>query len=186
MKPTKIPCEYLARGRSKRAALLFSAIRPLLAPGMTYLDIGCGTAPLTGFIDASFPPARYVGIDLNSEAIRACGVEYPHHTWFCMKSEAFAVEAHYDVIIHTGVNSRRFNDAEIHSRILDGPFPGPSVVLMEGGDYRDGPSDTREIYEEIGALYCAHGFIPDQEGGLIVDDFPVPVRRYTVFIAPGV
>jgi SAM-dependent methyltransferase len=184
MKPTKIPCDYLAREHSQRATVLFTAIRPYLVPGMTYLDIGCGTAPLTRFIDESFPPARYVGIDLNAEAIRACSLEYPHHTWLCVKCEDFPLDARYDVIVHTGVNARRFNDAQIHGRILDGPLPGPSVVLIESGDYQNGPSDTREIYDEIRELYRGHGFISSHEQVLVIDHFPVPIRRHTVFIGP--
>jgi SAM-dependent methyltransferase len=181
MKPTRIPCDYLVRDGSRRAEVLFAAIKPHLAASMEYLDIGCGTAPLTRFIDDSFPPARYVGIDLNGEAIDACTAEYPHHTWICVRSEAFPIESRYDVIVHTGINSRRFNDAEIHGRILDAPFSAPSVVLLESGDYHDGPSDTREIYEEIKDIYPGRGFRETREGVLTIPHFPVPVRRYTVF-----
>ena len=57
MKPTRIPCDYLVRGQAaERADVLFQAIRPHLKDGMTYLDIGCGTAPLARFIDEAFPP----------------------------------------------------------------------------------------------------------------------------------
>jgi len=181
MKPTKIPCDYLIRDNSPRAAILFETMRPHLRAGMTYLDIGCGTAPLTRFIDDCFPPARYTGIDLNSMAIDTCRGEYPHHTWVCTRSDAFAVET-YDVIIHTGINSRRFNDAEIHSRILGTPAGRPSVVLLESGDYADGPSDTREIYEEIRRLYRGRGFGIDREDVLVISHFPVPVRLYTVLV----
>ncbi|MBN2224003.1 MAG: class I SAM-dependent methyltransferase [Deltaproteobacteria bacterium] len=182
MKPTKIPCDYLGREGSRRAEILFSAIEPYLKASMTYLDIGCGTAPLTLFIDELLPPARYIGIDLNSEAIGACKSEYPHHTWLCIRSDAFVIEIHHDVVIHTGINSRRFNDAEIHGRILDTPDSGPSVVLLESGDYHDGPSDTHEIYEEIRELYRDRGFLLKREEVLVISHFPVPVRRYAVFI----
>jgi hypothetical protein len=183
MKPAKIPCDYLARELSQRAAVLFSAIRPHLSVRMTYLDICCGTAPLTRFIDESLPPVRYVGIDLNSAAIDACTAEYPHHTWVCTRSDAFAIETPYDVIIHTGINARRFNDAEIHARILCAPVSGPSVVLLESGDYSDGPSDTREIYEELVELYKSWRFRLDRQEVLVISDFPVPVRRYAVFVS---
>jgi hypothetical protein len=156
MKPTKIPCDYLGRGGSRRAEILFSAIEPHLKVSMTYLDIGCGTAPLTIFID--------------------------DHTWLCVRSDAFVIETHHDVVIHTGINSRRFNDAEIHGRILDTPDSGPSVVLLESGDYHDGPSDTHEIYEEIRELYRGRGFLLKREEVLVISHFPVPVRRYAVFI----
>jgi len=181
MKPARIPCDYLVRESSPRAAALFFAIRPYLKASMTYLDIGCGTAPLTHFIDEALPPARYVGIDLNSQAIGACKTEYPHHTWLCMKSDAFVIETGYDVIIHTGINARRFSDAEIHERILDASFAGPSAVLLESGDYHDGPSDTHEIYEELRQLYLVRGFRLEQELVLVISHFPVPVRRYAVF-----
>jgi SAM-dependent methyltransferase len=181
MKPTRIPCDYLVRDGSRRAEILFNAIGPHLTASMAYLDIGCGTAPLTHFIDGSFSPARYVGIDLNGEAIDACTAEYPHHTWICVKSEAFAIDARYDVIIHTGINSRRFNDAEIHGRILEAPFGAPSVVLLESGDYHEGPSDTREMYEEIREIYRGREFRERREEVVVISHFPVPVRRYTVF-----
>ncbi len=184
MKPAKIPCDYLAREGSPRAETLFSAIRPHLTAGMTYLDIGCGTAPLTRFIDESLAVARYVGIDLNSAAIDACKTEYPHHAWLCARSDTFVIEVGYDVIIHTGINARRFNDAEIHGRILGAPFSGPSVVLLESGDYRDGPSDTHEMYEEISGLYGGHGFRLERQEILVISHFPVPVRRYAVFVRP--
>ena len=184
MKPARIPCDYLARRHSRRAEVLFSAVRRHLKEGMTYLDIGCGTAPLARFIDEGFHPAHYTGIDLNSEAINACLAEYPHHTWICTRSDAFAVETGYDVIIHTGINARRFNDAEIHERVLGASAVGPSVVLLESGDYCDGPSDTHEIYEEIRELYRSHGFMPDREEVLVISHFPVPVRRYAVSIRP--
>jgi SAM-dependent methyltransferase len=182
MKPAKIPCHYLAREGSRRAAVLFSAIRPHLKASMAYLDIGCGTAPITLFIDELLTPAHYIGIDLNSEAISACKTEYPHHMWLCAKSDTFVIEMQYDVIIHTGINSRRFNDAEIHGRILDASVSGPSVVLLESGDYRDGPSDTREVYDEIKGLYCGRGFRLEREEVLVISHFPVPVRRHAVFI----
>lgn len=184
MKPTRIPCDYLARPNSRRAEVLFSAVRPRLKPAMTYLDIGCGTAPLTRFIDESFPPARYTGIDLNDQAVDSCRAEYPHHTWLCVRSDAFTVEADYDVVIHTGINARRFNDAEIHGRILDAPTPGPLLVLLESGDYHEGPSDTREIYDELRGLYHGRGFRLDREDALVVSSFPVPVRRWAVFVRP--
>jgi trans-aconitate methyltransferase len=184
MKPTKIPCDYLARDRSRRAEILFSAIRPYLRPAMSYLDIGCGTAPLVRFLDESFPPARYVGIDLNAEAILACRAEHPHHTWHRVRSEDFTIETRYDVLIHTGVNSRRFNDAEIHRRLLSGPHGPPGLVLIESGDYLDGPSDTHEIYEELMGLYHEKGYRLDREDVEVITDFPVPVRRYAVFVSP--
>jgi hypothetical protein len=184
MKPTRIPCDYLASCNSRRAEVLFGAIKPHLKGAMAYLDIGCGTAPLTGFIDRSFPPARYTGIDLNSQAISSCQAEYPHHTWLCVRSDAFAVETQYDVIIHTGINARRFNDAEIHGRILGASAARPSLVLLESGDYCDGPSDTHEMYEEIRELYRDQGFRLDRENILVISHFPVPVRRYAVFVGP--
>lgn len=180
MKPTRIPCDYLARDNSRRAEVLFSAVRPYLRESMTYLDIGCGTAPLVRFIDESVPPAHYTGIDLNAEAIDSCRTEYPHHTWVCTRSDAFTVEVPYDVIIHTGINARRFNDAEIHERLLDTSVSGPSAVLLESGDYSDGPSDTHEIYEVLRNLYRGRGFRLVSQKVLVISHFPVPVRRYTV------
>jgi SAM-dependent methyltransferase len=185
MKPTRIPCDYLARDNSRRADVLFSAVRPHLRGGMAYLDIGCGTAPLARLIDESFPPAAYTGIDLSGEAIAACRAEYPHHTWVCTRSDGFAIEARYDAVIHTGINARRFNDAEIHERVLRALAGAPSVVLLESGDYRDGPSDTREIYEEVRELYRGRGFGLDREDILVISHFPVPVRRFAVFTAPA-
>jgi hypothetical protein len=96
----------------------------------------------------------------------------------------------YDVIIHTGVNARRFNDSEIHGRILDTSPPGPLVVLLESGDYQECPSDTREIFEELKEFYIGRGFRLDRQNILVISEFPVPVRRYAVFVrgqagAPG-
>ena len=39
--------------------------------------------------------------------------------------------------------------------------------------------DTSQQYLDYGRY-----FIPDREGDLIIDDFPVPVRHYAVLIAP--
>ena len=185
MKPTKIPCDYLARGRSGRASVLFSAIRPYLIPGMTYLDIGCGTAPLTSYLDGECSPALYVGIDLNREAIESCAAEYLQHTWILVKSDHFTIDRGYDVVIHTGVNAPRFNDAEIHERVLMDPQSHPRCTLLESGDFLDGPSDTRETYERIKGIYLRAGFVTASEGILTVADFPVPVRTYVILTNPN-
>jgi hypothetical protein len=180
VKPTKIPCDYLAEGKSERAALLFSAICPHLAPGMAYLDIGCGTAPLTSYLDRECPPRLLVGIDLSREAIASCIAEYPHHTWVVVKSDRFALDRPYDCVIHTGVNAPRFCDAEIHERILAGAHARPRCVLLESGDYLDGPSDTHETYEKIRGIYLQAGYGTAEEGSFTVAHFPVPVRTYVV------
>jgi hypothetical protein len=150
---------------------------------MSYLDIGCGTAPLTKYIDESFPPSIFVGLDLSAEAIRSCAAEYPHHTWLCIKSDAFVVERRYDVVLHTGINAIRYNDWEIHGRILCHPEGRPSCVLIESGDYRDGPSDTHETYEKISGIYRGAGFLLVREDVFDIGHFPVPIRTYGVLIS---
>jgi SAM-dependent methyltransferase len=179
-----IPCDYLTRDRSDRAERLFQAIAPFLKPDMSYLDIGCGSAPLTYFLEQECPPGHFVGIDLDKEAVAACSLEYPRHTWLCIKSNTFPIERSFDVVIHTGINAPRFDDGEIHRRLLSGHFVRPRTVLLESGDYHASPSDTRPTYEMLIAFYRDAGYVRVRGGVFEVSCFPVPVRTFAVLRLP--
>jgi len=197
-KDRPIPCDYLAGEKSDRAKILFDAVRTHIrslcegvsdetgglgaSSPLSILDVTCGTSPMSGPILDEFPGARYTGVDMNERAIEKCRSRFPDHIWVCSLSNRFVVERRYDLVIHIGVSSPRYDVSEIHSRLVENPFGGPGLVLIEWGDNREGTCDTRQTYEDIRGAYLESGYVVVDGGGFDMGDVPYPIRRYEVLI----
>ena len=195
-KDRPIPCDYLAGEKSERAKILFDALRPHIrslcegvqdesggldgpAPS-SILDVTCGTSPLSAYILNEFPGVLYTGFDMNEKAVEKCRSRLPGHTWICSLSNRFVIEMHYDIVIHIGVSSPRYDVSEIHSRLVENPLGRPALVLIEWGDNRDGTCDTRETYDKIREIYMGEGYGVLDGGEFDIGDAPYPVRRYEI------
>lgn len=189
-KRREIPCNYLAGEKSERAELLFAALRPHISSlmgealkgdrGLSILDVTCGTSPLSDYIIEHFPDVRYAGFDMNEKAVELCRSKFPTHTWTSSLSSRFTIDRSYDLIIHIGVSSPRYDVLEIHRRLIENKSGIPSLVLIEWGDNREGTSDTRETYGEIKSVYIENGLDIVDGGELDIGEVPYPVRRYEI------
>jgi SAM-dependent methyltransferase len=54
---------------------------PYLRDGWSFLDIGCAFGILAGYVHLDFPAAKYLGFDVDPEAIYECKKAYPYFTW---------------------------------------------------------------------------------------------------------
>lgn len=205
-----IPCNYLAGEKSKRAEILFAAVKPHLSslhggllnrdggPGvegtgplhpnygreishpLLILDVTCGTSPLSDRIINHFSNVRYTGFDMNERAIELCRSRFPDHIWIGSLSNRFVIERHYDFVIHIGVSSPRYDVAEIHRRLIENSSGKLGLILIEWGDNREGTSDTRETFDAIRGIYIENGFYKVGGGEFDLGDIPYPVRRYEI------
>ncbi|MBN1572732.1 MAG: class I SAM-dependent methyltransferase [Deltaproteobacteria bacterium] len=195
-KDRPIPCDYLAGEKSERAKILFDAVRPHIrslcegvsdetggqngsAP-LSILDVTCGTSPLSAHILGEFSDAQYTGFDMNERAIDKCKSRFPDRIWTCSISNRFVIDRRYDLVIHIGVSSPRYDVFEIHSRLVESRYGRPGLILIEWGDNREGTCDTRETYDKIREIYMGAGFIVVDGGVFDIGDVPYPVRRYEV------
>jgi hypothetical protein len=195
-KDRPIPCDYLAGEKSDRADILFNAVRPHIGslrkgsggPGplspLSILDVTCGMSPLSAHILNGFPGARYTGFDMNEKAVEMCRSRHPGQVWVCSLSNRFVIEGRYDLVIHIGVSSPRYDVLEIHQRLvgsrMKNPFGRPGLVLIEWGDNREGTCDTKKSYDDIGGVYRGAGYTAVDGGEFDIGDAPYPVRRYEI------
>ena len=179
-----IPCDYLAPEKSLRQQILYGALRPYLAPGESYLDATCGYAVLADHIIPAHEPFSYTGFDMNEKVIDYCRARHPKGTWSVSLATYFPIESHFDVILHVGVSSLRYNVHQIHRRICDRPGEMPRLVFLEHGAAETGDDGTGLTYAAIGEIYTDHGFIRADEGGFHADGIPYPIRRWTILTRP--
>jgi hypothetical protein len=195
-KVREIPCNYLSGEKSERGELLFTALMPHISSlnssmlerdggretstPPSILDVTCGTSPLSDYIINHFTDVRYTGFDMNEKAIELCRSKFPDHVWTSSLSSRFVIDSRYDLVIHIGVSSPRYDVAEIHRRLIENPSGRPALILIEWGDNREGTSDTRETYDTIRVIYIENGYDIVDEGEFDLGDIPYPVRRYEI------
>lgn len=179
-----IPCDYLAPEKSRRAEILYRAVRPYLLPGEAYLDVTCGYAVLADYIIPDHEPLSYTGFDMNEMVIDYCRARHPRGTWGVSLSRNFTISSRFDVILHIGVSSIRYNVHEIHRRICERPEGPPRLVLVEHGATETGDDDTGLTFAAIGEIYREAGLASADEGEFIADGIPYPIRRWAILTRP--
>jgi SAM-dependent methyltransferase len=180
-----IPCDYLAPEKSDRPQILYRILHPHLVVGESYLDVTCGYAVLADHIIPAEKPSSYTGFDMNERVIDYCRERHPGATWLVSLSSEFGVESRYDVILHIGVSSIRYNVHEIHRRITKRPEGLPRLVFLEFGttDTGDDHADddhTGFTFTAINEIYAEHGFVSMDQGRFHAGDILYPVRCWTI------
>jgi len=175
-----IPCDYLAPEKSERSEILYRAVRPYLLPGEAYLDVTCGYAVLADRIIPAHDPHSYTGFDMNEKVIDYCRARHPSGTWGVSLSRNFPIEIRYDVVLHIGVSSIRYNVHEIHRRITERPDGPPRLLLVEHGATQTADDDTGLTFAAVIEIYREAGLAPGGEGEFYADAIPYPIRRWAI------
>jgi len=126
--------------RSDRAERLYMAVKPYVTHSSSILDIGCGTAPLAGYISKKHPGIHYEGFDNNGSVIAELNTAYggEGYVFKRLHYEPGNVESYvskaYDIIIHIGIDSYRWTPIHfIHKEMLASSHLHPHTILLETG-----------------------------------------------------
>ena len=149
---------------SDRAERLYKLIKPHLTYNSTILDIGCGPAPLAGYIHQDFPSAVYLGLDGSASTIEDCRTRYPwptftfEHSVYGGKGIPRIILRHYGVFLHLGVDSWQYSKLyRMHGQVLTDAHLRPKLVLLEAG-FNDSYRGCYESYEKVQTVYLAHRY----------------------------
>jgi len=140
---TTIPTQLIpyAPDKSDRPLRLYTALAPHIHETASIIDIGCGIAPLAGYIRDNHPTATYHGFDSWSAAVTYAREQYP---WADIRQLKWVIGSKvlldrvcpckFDIAIHIGIDSWLWADIyHIHEAMLKAKR-GPDVVMLEAGE----------------------------------------------------
>lgn len=146
--------DRIVPGGQQRLALT-DALRVSLRARGFVCDVGCGTGRLARWL----PADRYLGLDINEEAIRRAQVELPEHRFVHMAYgtplPAADTYLFWTVLLHVP-------DSELGRVIRTIPgLPGRQVIVVETMDpvYRDGRFNYQRDRLEYVAQFNMEGWI---------------------------
>jgi len=172
--------------KSDRALKLYNIIKPYIKPTSSIIDIGCGTAPMLGYIVKDFPDVDYFGFDHDGVRINVLKEVYPDKLFKRVVYEEGNIDfidRKYGVVIHTGVDSWQVSPIwGIHGAILSNCLLRPDYALLETG-YDIGYTLPHESYCHVRNVYFAHHYrrLGEGEFEFDVEGHRLKERRWTLF-----
>jgi SAM-dependent methyltransferase len=112
-----------------------AALAALLRPGMTVLDVGCGTGAITrGIADAVSPDGQVCGIDINANLItraRATSAGQPNLRFEVADIHEERWEAAFDVVTSARVLQWLADPARAIAAMVRAARPGGNVAVLD-------------------------------------------------------
>jgi SAM-dependent methyltransferase len=112
-----------------------AALAALLRPGMTVLDVGCGTGAITRGIAAAVSPAGAVcGIDINADLIaraKAAAVGYPSLRFEVADIREARWDAAFDIVTSARVLQWLADPARVLAAMVLAARPGGTIAVLD-------------------------------------------------------
>ena len=172
--------------KSDRALKLYNIIKIYIKPTSSILDIGCGTAPMLGYLVKVYPDINYFGFDHDGVRIGRLQKDYPKQTFKRIvydEGDISFIKQKYDIIIHTGIDSWQLSPIwGIHGAMLSQMHLRPDIALLETG-YNIGYTLPHESYCFVCNTYYAHSYKKLDKGEFMFDvgGHRLRERRWTLF-----
>ena len=130
----------------------------VLRPGVSVLDVGCGTGAITrGIAEIAGPTGRTVGVDDNASFVQKAQVTHRDVPRLCfLVADAYGLpfRAAFDVVTASRVLQWLANPLAAVRSMCDAAKPGGRVVILDYNHERirwtpDPPSSMRTFYERF-------------------------------------